>query len=313
MGDYLGVGAAVLSSALGGASVGITRYVTSAVDPFAIGAFRFGIGFVVLLPISLFQRRAWPERRDWAAVAGLGVLFFAVFPVLFNAALMYTTAARAALSLSTLPVLTLAVAAALRVEVLTWRKTAGVLVAMAGVALSLVTGLADAPPGAWQGDALMGLGALCMAFYSVLSQPLIRRSDTLAFTTAAMGVGAPCLAIIAFVRGSFAPVAGFGAEQWAALLFLGVAGGALTFFLWSFALRHTTPTRVSVSVTVNPVTASLVAAVLLWEPVRWHLAAGLSAVIAGIWLAVSGSMGSKQGAIRELGVPATMEPQKPTT
>ena len=72
-----------------------------------------------------------------------------------------------------------------------------------------------------------------------------------------------------------------------ALAFLGVAGGALTFFLWSFALRHTTPTRVAVSVTVNPVTASIVAAVLLQEPIRWNLAVGLVAVALGICLAVS--------------------------
>lgn len=289
MGDLLGMAAAVLSSALGGASVGVTRFMTGAVDPLAIGAFRFGIGVAVLLPLTLVQGGAWPQRRDWGAVVSLGLLFFALFPTLFNAALAFTTAARAALSLSTLPLLTLAVGAALGVEALTLRKTAGVLVAMAGVALSLVTGLSDAPPGAWRGDLLMGAAAVCMTFYSVFSRPVIRRSDPLAFTAMAMGVGAPCLAAVALTRGSFAPVQAFGIGQWASVLFLGIAGGALTFYLWSFALRHTTPTRVAVSVTVNPVSASLVAAALLREPVPLTLVAGLAAVFAGIWLALAGS------------------------
>lgn len=298
MGDLLGVAAAVASSALGGASVGITRFIAGAVDPLAIGAFRFGIGVAVLLPISMAQGVAWPQRQDWPAVAGLGLLFFAVFPVLFNMSLTFTTAARGALALSTLPLLTLAVGAALGAEPLTARKTAGVLVAMAGVAFSLFTGLADAPAGAWRGDLLMVGAALCMALYSVFSKSVIRRSDPLAFTTAAMCVGAPCLTLVALIRGSFAPVAEFGPPQWSAIVFLGVAGGAFTFFLWSFALRHTTPTRVAISVTVNPISASLVASVLLHEPIHWNLLVGLLAVFVGIWLALTVRRPAEQTNIR---------------
>src|ERR1700710_1401005 len=174
MGEIWGVLAAVLSSALGGTAIGATRFVRNAVDPLAIGAFRFGLGFLFLLPVALLQGGKWPERRDWLAIAGLGLLFFALFPVLFNASLIYTTAARGALALSTLPLLTLAVGAGLGVEALTWRKSVGVLVAMLGVALALVSGFGSAPPGAWRGDLLMVAAALCMALYGVWSKPFIR-------------------------------------------------------------------------------------------------------------------------------------------
>ena len=106
----------------------------------------------------------------------LGLLFFAVFFVLFNVSLTYTTAARGTLALSTLPLLTMVVATALGVEPLTARKTAGVLIAMGGVAVALTTGIAHAPPGAWRGDLVMVGGALCMALYSVWSRPFIRQS-----------------------------------------------------------------------------------------------------------------------------------------
>ena len=55
MGEGWGVLAAVLSSALGGTSIGATRYLVNAMDPLAIGSFRFGIGFVLLLPVALLQ------------------------------------------------------------------------------------------------------------------------------------------------------------------------------------------------------------------------------------------------------------------
>jgi drug/metabolite transporter (DMT)-like permease len=205
--------------------------------------------------------------------------------VLFNAALAATTAARGALALSTLPLLTMAAGAAFGVEALTRRKSLGVLLATLGVALALVGGLGTAPNGAWRGDLLMVAAACCMALYNIGSRPVIRRSGALPFTVAAMGVGALVLAAIAGASRGFDAVPGFGPAQWLALLYLGVAGGALAFFLWAFALARTTPTRVAVSVTVNPVTASLFGVLLLGEPVGWNLVAGIAAVLAGIVIA----------------------------
>jgi drug/metabolite transporter (DMT)-like permease len=287
MGEIWGVLAAVLSSALGGTSIGATRFLVGAIDPLAIGSFRFGIGFVLLLPVALLQGARWPVRGDWPAVTGLGVLYFGLFPILFNASLIFTTAARGALALSTLPLLTMVVGAALGSEALTARKSLGVVIATLGVAVALLSGLTAAPPGAWRGDLLMVGAALCMGLYSIWSKPLIARSGPIAFTTMAMGVGAACLILISCWRGSFAPVAAFGMPQWLAASYLGAFGAALTFYLWAFALERTTPTRVAISVTINPVTASLVGAVLLHEPMRWNLVGGIVTVFAGIWIATT--------------------------
>jgi drug/metabolite transporter (DMT)-like permease len=287
MGEVWGVLSAVLSSGLGGTSIGATRFVRHAVDPLAIGAFRFGLGFIFLLPVALLQGGKWPARDDWPGVAGLGLLFFGLFPILFNASLIFTTAARGALALSTLPLLTMVVAAALGVEPLTVRKTAGVLIATSGVALALLSSLASAPSGAWRGDALMVGAAFCMALYSVWSKPFIARSGPIPFTTMGMSVGALFLITVATIRGSFEPVAAFATPQWLAVIYLGLFGSALTFYLWAFALSRTTPTRVAISVTVNPITAALVGAMLLDEPITWNLVVGLMAVALGIWIATT--------------------------
>jgi drug/metabolite transporter (DMT)-like permease len=287
MGEVWGVLAAALSSGLGGTSIGATRFIRHAIDPLAIGAFRFGLGFIFLLPIALMQGGKWPARNDWAGVAGLGLLFFGLFPILFNASLIFTTAARGALALSTLPLLTMVVAAALGVEPLTMRKTAGVLIATTGVAVALLSSLASAPSGAWRGDALMVCAAFCMALYSAWSKPFIARSGPIPFTTMGMSAGALFLITVSAIRGSFEPVAAFGPPQWMAVIYLGLFGSALTFYLWAFALSRTTPTRVAISVTVNPITAALVGAVLLDEPIRWNLIVGLMAVALGIWIATT--------------------------
>jgi drug/metabolite transporter (DMT)-like permease len=285
MGEMIGVLAAILSSAFGGMSGAVTRFVVGTLDPVTIAAFRFGIGFVLLLPLALLLKVRWPRGSDLAGIALLGVAFFAAFFIVYNVSLAHTTAARGALALSTLPLQTMLVAAMLGAKPLTARKTLGVLIAMAGVAAALVTGIGTSPPGAWRGDLIMLGGTLCMAFYNVWSRPFIARCGALAYVTTGMGCGAAVLVLVAWLSGGFAAVHGFGMPQWIAVLYLGVFGGAAAFYLWVFALERTTPTRVANTMTVNPLAASLLAKILLDEPIGINLLVGIAAVFVVIWLA----------------------------
>jgi drug/metabolite transporter (DMT)-like permease len=286
-GEGEGVAIALVSSALGGTAAAITRYLASGADPVEMAILRWGIGFLCLLPVALALRVKWPERRDWAAVAALGGCFFGLFFVLYNIAIGYTTAARASLALATLPLHTMVVAALLGAEKLTARKSLGVGVAVLGVIAALATGLGAAPPGAWRGELIMTGAVFCMAFYNVLSRPFMRRSSALGFLTVGMGAGAAVLILVGTVSGSLAALTSLTAPQWIAGGYLGIAGGAAAFILWVMALARATPTRVANTMTVNPVAAALLAAVLVGEPITPNLIIGLVAVFAGIWIATT--------------------------
>ena len=280
-----GVAAAVISSLLGGTAGAITRYVIAETDPVTLAAFRFGIGILIILPLAIAMRVKWPKGRDWLGVGLLGALFFAVFFVVYNLAMSLTTAARGSLALSSLPLVTMLVAALLGRETLTWRKASGVCVAMIGVGIALGAGLSTAPAGAWRGDLVMIGGTLIMAFYSIWSRPFMQRSSLLGFLAAGMGCGALVSTTLSFARGGMqAAAGGFGAHQWWAVLVLGVFGGAAAFFLWVYALQRTTPTRVTNTMTVNPLAASLLASLLVGEPLGIELFVGMGAVAIGIWL-----------------------------
>jgi drug/metabolite transporter (DMT)-like permease len=133
LGEWLGVGIAIVSSCLGGTVAAVTRYLVGNADPLTLAILRWGIGFVCVLPIALVLRVRWPSRKDWPAVAALGFCFFGLFFILYNIAVSYTTAARASLALSTLPLQTMVVGALLGVEPLTLRKALGVGTAVLGV------------------------------------------------------------------------------------------------------------------------------------------------------------------------------------
>lgn len=192
MGEWLGVAIALASSSIGGTAATITRYLVVGADPVMLAILRWGIGFLCLLPCAVLLRVRWPQRSDWPAVMALGICFFGLFFILYNIAVSYTTAARASLALATLPLHTMVVGAILGAERLTARKIAGVGIAVFGVAAALAAGLAQSPRGAWRGELIMTGAVFCMAFYNVLSRPLMQRSSALGFLTVGMGAGAVC-------------------------------------------------------------------------------------------------------------------------
>jgi drug/metabolite transporter (DMT)-like permease len=277
----------MVSSALGGTAAAVTRYLVGDADPLTLAVLRWGIGFLCVLPVALLLRVRWPMRRDWPAVAALGVCFFGLFFILYNIAVGYTTAARASLALSTLPLQTMLIAALLGAEPLSLRKSAGVGVAMLGVFAALASGLSQAPAGAWRGELIMTAAVLCMAVYNVLARPLMQRSSALGFLTVGMGFGAAGLTLAGAATNRISVLADFGAPKWIAGIYLGVGGGALAFILWVLALQRATPTQVANTMTLNPIAAALLATQLVDEPITLNLVAGVIAVCLGIWIATT--------------------------
>jgi len=287
MKESTGVLIAVLSSALGGGAAVATRFLIGSHDPLTIAMIRFGGGALCLLPIALLLRPKLPPRADWPAVAGLGFLLFAVFFVIYNLALSYTTVARGTLALSTLPLMTMVVGAVLGLEALSVHKTSGVLLAMGGVATALSASLGTAPAGAWRGDLIMAGATICMALYNVYSRPYTQRSSALGFLTFGMVVGGGAMILFGLVTGRAATLLSFDPTEAFVSLYLAAGGGAFGFFLWVLALKYASPTRVANTITINPMIAMAFGTMLLGEPITITLVLGLATVCAGVWVATT--------------------------
>ena len=287
MSERIGVLAAILSSTLGGTVAAVTRFAVADIDPLTLGALRFGGAFLVLLPVVLVLRQPWPKGRDWLWVVLLGGVYFCVYQVLYNVAFVYTTAANGSMIGSTLALMTMAVAALFGVERLSLRKSAGVLVATGGVAVALAAGLAAAPQGSWRGDLIMSAGIFAWACYNIWSRPFIARSSPLTFLVAGMGVGSAGLLAIAMWRGGAGVVAAMGQAQWFAVGYAALVATPVALWLWIFALDRASPTRVASTMAMHPVSASILASIIIGEPIGLNLAIGVVAVLAGIWIAAS--------------------------
>ena len=279
--------AAAVASVCFGASVVATRYVVAQTTPLSLAFLRYLLATACLLPVVGWRAVVAVPTADRWRMAGLGVLFFGVFPWSFSASLTHLPSAHVAMVVATNPLVTLLLSRVRGVERIGAVQLMGQLLAFAGlvVALPIFASPVPAAADAWIGYLEIATTVLCGSIYNVFSRPLLGRYPPLVMTTVSMIAGTLFLAPLAAWQGLFQAVPVFTPLGWAAVLFLGIAGGAVGFGLWIWALQRSTPSRVAVFLAINPITAILLGALLLGESVTARLLVGLLAVIGGILLA----------------------------
>ncbi len=280
-----------------GASVVATRFVVGETGALPLAFLRFAIGTVCIASIAVAFGSIQVKRNDIPATLALGALFFGVFPWLFSQSLLFISASLGAIILATMPVLTLVIASTIGIEAFTHSKLLGTGLAFIGVAVAVASQGAFAGFANFDGAvgvALMLATSLCGAIYNVLSRPYLQRNDSIAFTTLCMASGTMFLLPFAAYQAAMDGLPTISINGLLAVLFLGTLGGGIGFYLWIWALQRTTPTKVAIFVTLNPIAAIALAAVVLGEEFRPVVAVGLAFVLGGILL-VSLSKKAKDG------------------
>ncbi|WP_341921843.1 DMT family transporter [Polaromonas sp. YR568] len=283
-----------------GAAIVASRFVVADVPPLTLALLRYAIGFACLLPFFLksFLATALEGQArsalkniaiaDWLAMAALGTGQFAVLIALLNYGLQHIGAAQAALIFSLFPLLTLLLSSALGRERISAALLAGVLLSITGVALSLWPKLQAPHPGHWWGEAAVlasaGVGALC----SVLYRPYLQRYPTLAVSSFAMLVSVLFLGLLALTENWPARVMALGLQSWTVVALIGISSG-IGYFWWLYALKHEPPTRVTVFLALNPLTAALLGVLFLGEALSPWSVAAIFLIASGLWLATRGA------------------------
>jgi len=268
-----------------GAAIVATRFVIAETTPAALALMRYAIGVLCLVPALLAAPRVRFARRDVLPIALLGIFQFGVLIALLNYGMRFVPSGRAALVSATFPLLTMLFAAAIGRERLDTAKTIGVLLTVAGVGVVLGDRvLAGGGATDWRGEIAVLASAAVGAVCSVLYRPYLVRYPALPVGALAMLASAIALALGAAAEGFFAAPPKITVRGWAAIVFIGVSSG-IGYFLWLWALGRASPTRVTVFLALSPVTAALLGAWLLGEPVSATFIAGLACVAAGLWAA----------------------------
>jgi drug/metabolite transporter (DMT)-like permease len=275
-----------------GATIVATRVVVDQLGPATLAALRYAIGLATLLPFVWHAARretaagAAPPRiqpSELPRIVLLGIGQFGLLIALLNFGLKSVPAAKGALLFAAFPLLTLIVATLLGHERLGWRQSIGVGLTLGAVALALGP-QAWAAHGSMAGELAILCSALCGAVCSVLYRPVLRRHAALPVSAIAMAAAVVVLGLCAPFEDAATRLPKIDARGWAAIVFIGTSSG-IGYFLWLWALRHAAASRVTLFLSLSPLTAMALAVLLLGEPLQASLVLALALVVAGLWVA----------------------------
>ncbi len=263
---------------------------------------RLVLAAAVLAAIWLPRRRP-VSRALWGPVAAAGIAQ-AAFQILLVGGLRWTTAGQSAILLAASPLLTAAFIswwpaarsagglAARRGETPDGRGWIGLATGIAGVALVMSggTGGLDAPR--ILGD-LLALGAAgAWSWYSLAVAPVVAAVGTWQATGWAMTIALVLFAPLALPEMAHHVWSTVSWPAWAGLVYGGTAGMVVAMALWGRSLHRFGQRQTMVYVYLEPVSAVVIAAILLGESLSAVQAAGALLTFAGVWLASESSTGA---------------------
>ena len=277
--------AAVFTGVQVGAALVVSRYVIDQTTPSTLAMLRYSIGFICLFPVALFISRIRFKAADILPICILGIFQFGILVALLNYSLQYMSSARVAIIFATFPLQTMLLAALFGKETLSWTKSLGVLLTILGVAITLGEDLyhSNTNNNEILAAAAVGLSAFIGSVCSILYRPYLERYPAQNISVLAMLASVSALLIFSYLEDGLSTIATITNSGWLAILFVGVSSG-IGYFAWLWSLKNLSPTRVTMFLSLGPVSSAVLGSIFLSEVITWFLVAGMFLVISGLIL-----------------------------
>lgn len=264
------------------------RTLSPGTPPLLSASLRFLIAGTVLAIFLIVsgERFVRINRLQLLKISGLGLCGVYAYNLFFFYGLQHTTASRASLIVALNPAVMAITAYLFYRERLSLVKAAGIALCLLGAATVIfskspqVLGAASS----WQGDALIFGCVLSWVAYSVFCKNTVVQVGALHTVTYSLWAGAALLTLTALLTGQMSPssIAALGIGDLASLLYLGAVGSAVAYIWYYNGIQEIGATRAGVFIALNPLTAVLLGAVLLNEPLTPAMLVGGAVVILGI-------------------------------
>ena len=290
-----------------GTNYSIVKSAFAEVDPQAFNALRMLLASAVFLAIMAFIRRlaarrpgslneeeddsvasifltpAPITRRDWIALAGLGVVGHCLYQYLFIGGLARTSVANSSLILAATPVVIAIATAALGQDRIGLPHWAGAALSMAGIYIVIGRGF-RLDRTALVGDLMMFGAVCCWAVYTIGSREVMRRHSPVGVTGLSMSIGTALYMPLQLPRIRAEAWPAVSATTWLALIYSALFALCVAYTIWYAAVRRIGSARTSVYSNVVPLVAMMTAVAFLDEPLGPSKIVGAAAVLVGVAL-----------------------------
>ncbi len=249
---------------------------------------RTSVAALLMIPIywnyARKRQMEWTRREAGVAIA-LGVFGMSLNQLFWTLGAARTTVIHSSMIVATTPLWVLMIAAALKVERITWPKLAGMFIAILGVALLQVfrpAGSVNGPSVA--GDLLVLLCALLLAAMTAFGKLWKPTSGGIAIAAVGHVVGAMLLTPALWWTSRSFNYGHVSTGAWLGVLYMGACSSVTGYLIYYYVLARMPASRIAAFQYLQPVFASVMAMMILGESLTAPAAAAGGIIFAGVYV-----------------------------
>ncbi|MBU9712376.1 DMT family transporter [Bacillus tamaricis] len=262
------------------------NYATQDFSPITVAFFRFFFASLILLPLMWMKgkNRPRPKGKEWVLLALLGLTGIALYNICFFIATKEAPIVKSSLFIASNPVLIILLSALFLKEKITSRNLIGLALALTGAAVIITEGkfLSVIRTGFEPIDLVLLIAVICWALYSVLGKVALQTFSSLVSTTYAVVFGTVMLFPFAMMDVTWPQVTNASMLTWGSILHMSIIVSVASFIMYYQGIKIIGAAKASIFINLMPLSAVILAVILLGEPLLPVHIIGAVLVLTGV-------------------------------
>ena len=230
------------------------------------------------------MRRLQLSKRRGIFLVAMAANGIALNQLTFIGGMARSTVAHTGLIVALGPVMVLLIAVVVRLEPLTIWKSAGMIIAFAGVGILTADKAGQGSGSHWTGDLILLVSTLVFAIYTVLVKEVANQFDSLTLNTLIFVMGAIMMLPFCAHAVAVANWAGLSFQAWWGLGFIIIFGSVISYLVFAYVMTELAASRAAAFNYLQPVIASGLGIWILSERLTSKVLIGGGFILAGVYL-----------------------------
>jgi drug/metabolite transporter (DMT)-like permease len=264
------------------------RVVAKEVGPFSAAFFRFAIAssFLTLIVWRIDGKLILPKKKQMVPVILLGLTGVFTYNVFFFKGLKLINAGRASIIIANNPIFIAILSAYFFKEKLNLIKVIGIIISVTGAIIVISKGnLNEIVQGnIGRGEIFIFCSVLSWVVYSLIGKVVMADLSPISSVFYSCVIGTFFLFFPACFEGILKNFHHYPITAWLGIFYLGIFGTVVGFVWYYEGIKMIGPTKASLFINFVPVSAVILAFMILDEPITLSLFIGTILVCAGVYL-----------------------------
>ncbi len=270
------------------------RMLSGHVPPCSAAFLRFALASLLLLILTRMLEGKLPllKKKQILPVILLGLTGVFAYNILFFKGLELISAGRASLIIALNPIFITLFSALFFREKLGFVRIFGILMSVCGALVVISKGNFGAIIGSgigWGEIFIFGCVASWVTF-SLIGRSVLSGLSPLVSICYSSLIGAVALFFPAYAEGVLYHMGNYALSDWMSIAYLGIFGTVIGFIWYYQGIRNIGPVKAGLFINFVPISAILLAFLILREPLTFSLLTGAILVVSGVYLTNTGGM-----------------------